>query len=115
MVTFSRQACYDPNSIIRSHHDTTFTTRMSYPVNRMRTARLIILLGTTHSRYHQNKPHVSGHAPVASGARHHARDACISLSDTHFWVVSFCGDMCCFLTKVVLFFNIRIPMHINAF
>jgi hypothetical protein len=33
---------------------------------------------------------VSGHAPVASGARHHARDACISLSDTHFWVVSFC-------------------------
>jgi hypothetical protein len=25
------------------------------------------------------------------------------------------GDMCCFLTKVVLFFNIRIPMHINAF
>jgi hypothetical protein len=34
--------------------------------------------------------YVSGHAPVASGARHHARDACISLSDTHFWVVSFC-------------------------
>jgi hypothetical protein len=29
-------------------------------------------------------------APVAPGARHHACDACISLSDTHFWVVSFC-------------------------
>ena len=26
-------------------------------------------------------------APVAPGARHHACDACISLSDTHFWVV----------------------------
>ena len=25
------------------------------------------------------------------------------------------GDKCCFLTKVVLFFNIRILMHINAF
>jgi hypothetical protein len=27
----------------------------------------------------------------------------------------FPGDTCCFLTKVVLFFNIRILMHINAF
>ena len=25
------------------------------------------------------------------------------------------GDKCCFLTKVVLFFNIRIHVHINAF
>ena len=29
--------------------------------------------------------------------------------------VQYCRDKCCFLTKVVLFFNIRILMHINAF
>jgi hypothetical protein len=33
---------------------------------------------------------VSGHTPVASGARHHACYACISLLVSHFWVVSFC-------------------------
>ena len=51
---------------------------------------LNVVLGSSLARLRVDVlgPHkCSRAAPVAPGARHHARDACISLSDTHFWVV----------------------------